>query len=229
MLARFDDAIGRVGLAKAAHDLLRTLGATLDVRGERLRPGGALVLANHPGAYDALAIMAALERDDVAFIAADRAFLRALPHLQEHLFFAGPRGLRQAIEWLDLGKVVVQFGAGSIEPDPRFAENGTVLGEWNGGTGMLAERAARANASVVPCFVSGVHSPRAKRLFVVRLAERHGITTIGPLVQATLPGFRDVVVDVRLGKPLDPAALLRQVDHQARTELARAALMLLKS
>jgi hypothetical protein len=51
-----------------------------------------------------------------------------------------------------------------------------------------------------------VHSARAKRLPPVRWAERRGITTIAPLLQATLPGFGDVAIDVRIGAPLPPPA-----------------------
>jgi hypothetical protein len=76
---------------------------------------------------------------------------------------------------------------------------------------------------VVPAFVSGVHSRRAKRSLLVRLAERRGITTIAPLLQATLPGFRDVEVRVRFGAPLDGEALVSSNGYAAMTQLVRSA------
>ena len=79
-----------------------------------------------------------------------------------------------------------------------------MLGPWSEGTAVLAAAAAGCGATVIPAFVSGVHSPRAKRLPPVRWAERRGITTLAPLLQATLPGFADVVTSVRLGAPLAP-------------------------
>ena len=88
---------------------------------------------------------------------------------------------------------------------------------------MLAAHAAKRGAAVVPALVSGVHSRRAKALPLVRWAERRGVTTIAPLIQATVPGFRDVRVGVRFGAPIDRVALLAAPTHAARTALLRAA------
>jgi 1-acyl-sn-glycerol-3-phosphate acyltransferase len=231
LLARFDADVAERGLVLAASAAMTELGATLDVDGQCPPSGPVLLVTNHPGAYDALALMAALGRDDLAIVAADREFLRAMPRLGEHLVFvagddtlARARGVREALDRLRRGQVVVQFGAGAIEPDAKFTEpHRDVLGAWGEGTGMLAARAARARAAVVPCFVSGVHSPRAKRLFFVRWAERAGITTIAPLVQATAPGFRDVGVYVRIGSPIEPERLIQATGARERTRIVRDA------
>jgi hypothetical protein len=158
-----------------------------------------------------------------------------MPGLCDHLVFVsdvGPaarmRGLRRALAWLASGRVLVQYGAGAIEPDAGFARpDDALLGPWAAGTGLLAARAARLGAPIVPAFISGVHSPRAKRLPMVRWAERRGITTVAPLVQATLPGFGDVVVRVRFGAPLPRDALLAPDSAVARTSLVRAAVLAL--
>ena len=237
-LARFDTRIGEVGLGAAAREVLRTFGAVVDVSGSVPRTGGVLVITNHPGAYDALATLASLGRDDVALVAAERDFLRAMPCLTEHLVFvadaqadvrggaptlARAMGLRRALAWLEAGHALVQFGAGAIEPDSRFTDEGEdVLGVWSEGTSVLAMRALANSAVVVPALVSGVHSRRAKRLPIVRWAERRGITTVAPLVQATMPGFRDVAVMVRFGEPVDREALVRLGSHAARTALLRS-------
>jgi hypothetical protein len=233
-LARFDARIGEVGLGAAAREALRSLGATVDVSGAAPASGGVLVVTNHPGAYDALATMASLGRDDVALVAAERDFLRAMPRLTKHLVFvadahggASPLaravGLRRAMAWLEAGHALVQFGAGTIEPDARFIERGRdVLGAWSDGTSVLAMRAAASSAAIVPALVSGVHSRRAKALRIVRWAERRGITTVAPLIQATVPGFRDVVVTVRFGAPVDRAALTSLRTRAERTALLRS-------
>jgi 1-acyl-sn-glycerol-3-phosphate acyltransferase len=228
-LAWFDARIGAVGIARAAHEIVASFGAVIRIEGACPAKGPVLVVANHPGAYDALSLIAALGRDDVALVAADRPFLRALPNLRGHLVFvtdAGvldrARGARRALERMNSGAAVVQFGAGAIEPDARF-DGGEVLGAWASGTGLFATRAARCGAAVVPAFVSGVHSPRAKRLALVRWAERRGITTIAPLVQATFPGFRDVVFSVSVGAPMTASALRDAATDRDRTALLRAA------
>jgi len=247
-LARFDADVGARGLAVAARSVMRVFGARVEVVGRAPASGAVLVITNHPGAYDSLATMAALGRDDVALLAADRAFLRAMPHVSEHLVFvadsrtrggalARAAGLRAALAWLEAGHVLVQYGAGAIEPDLRFAatdataDDGAddvldVLGEWSLGTGVMVERALKLGVSIVPALVSGVHSARAKRLPFVRWADRRGITTIAPLLQATVPGFSDVHVTVRIGAALEGAtlaALASETTHAGRTASVRAA------
>jgi len=229
-LARFDTLIGDVGIARAARATLSSLGAKLAIDGAARLRGPLLIVTNHPGAYDALATLAALGRDDVALVAADRPFLRAMPALGTHLVFvddshafARLSGLRRALAWLGEGRALVQYGAGAIEPDARFVTTGDpLLGTWSEGTGVLASRAAALGAAVVPVFVYGVHSPRAKRLALVRWAERRGITTIAPLIQATVPGFRDVTVTARIGAPL-PRERLTESSHVECTKMLHAA------
>jgi hypothetical protein len=234
-LARFDARIGEAGLRTAARDVLHAFGARVAVNGTVPASGGALLVANHPGAYDALAMMASLDRENVAIIASERAFLRAMPHLCKHLVFVTDSrtdastsgramGLRRALAWLEQGRVLVQFGAGAIEPDARFLRKGDeMLGPWQEGTGVLASRAAALGAAIVPVFVSGVHSRRAKSLPFIGWAERRGITTIAPLLQATLPGFRDVSISVALGAPVDRALLASASSRADRTRIVRDA------
>lgn len=209
VLARFDERIATHGLACAARTTLDELGARLEIEGAAPARGGALVV----------------------FLAADRPLLRALPNVASHLVLVDERspiaraaGLRRALDWMARGHVLVQYGAGAIEPDARFHDDDDdddVLGAWHEGTGVLAARAPR----VVPAFVSGVHSPRAKRLPIVRWAERRGVTTIAPLVQAALPGFRDVFVSARFGLPIgDPrTAIIRAAVAQLRETQRRTA------
>ena len=141
-LIAFDRAIATEGLTRAAHQLLGVMGARVTIVGDVPR-GAALVVMNHPGAYDALATMHALGRDDVLFLARDRRFLRALPNLRAHLAFTGVAGLKRALRHLANRGLVVQLGAGAIEPDTRFDRHAPPLAPWPAGSGLLAARAAR--------------------------------------------------------------------------------------
>jgi hypothetical protein len=230
-LARFDGRIEATGLATAAAAMLDELGARWHRLGKRPPVRGPLlVVANHPGAYDALVLLAALERDDVAIVAADRMFLRAMPGLRKHLVFVPDApsgtalgraiGVRQALAHLAAGGALLHFGAGCIEPDPAFVVAGAdPLLPWQSGTGALVRGAAGSAGAVVPAVVEGVHSPRAKRLFVTRLAERHGLTTLAPLLQVAIPRYRDVQAVVRFGDPL-PARELAAVGQDAHVAAA---------
>lgn len=211
-LARMEGDIESVGLPEAARRALGGFRVELRTAGHAPAAGPCLVLANHPGAYDALALMAALDRKDLLILAADRVFLRALPRLSDHLVFVGETAseragaLKRALSSLRAGGAVLHFPAGRIEPDAEFEEDGThLLAPWRPGVGALLKAARRHGARVVLAGVRGVHSPRAKRWAVNRLAEGHGITTLCPLLQL-VGRLDDVVTRVRI-VPVADAAL----------------------
>jgi hypothetical protein len=236
-LARFDGRIESSGLATAAAAMLMDLGARWTRVGERPPHRGSLVVvANHPGAYDALVLLAAMARDDVSIVAADRAFLRAMPGLRRHLVFVpeGPpaalgraMGLRQARAHVAAGGAVLHFGAGRIEPDPAFLARGEdPFAPWQAGTASLARGAARAAGVVVPAVVEGVHSPGAKRLCINRLAERRGMTTLAPLLQVAVPRYRDVEAVVGFGEAIPARRLAQESDARGAAMVRDAALAL---
>ena len=207
VLARFEARIDAVGLPGAAAAALTDLGARWVRQGDAAPgTGPLLVVANHPGAYDALVLLAALGRQDVAVIAADRPFLRALPSLARRMFFVPEGqgavqrralGLRHALRHLRDGGAVLHFGAGQIEPDPAFSPAGIdVFAPWGRGTGALVRHAKMSGARVLVAVVAGVHSARAKRLWVIRMAESRGLTTLAPLLQVAVRRYRKVEATV---------------------------------
>jgi hypothetical protein len=234
VLARFDTRIGTLGLAAAAATTLAELGASWTREGEPPPASGPLlVVANHPGAYDALVLLAALGRDDAAIVATDRRLLRAMPSLALRLMFvpeapSAPavqraHGLRRALRHLATGGAVVHFGAGRIEPDPAFPgdHEGPLLAPWKHGTGALVRSAGRTGGAVVVAIVEGVHSPRAKRLLVTRLVERRGLTTFAPLLQVALRRYRCVEATARFAPATQARELARDGDDASITSRVR--------
>ncbi len=217
LLARFEARIPYGGIAEAAAATLAELGTTWTSSAPVPASGALLVVSNHPGAYDALLLLAAIGRRDIAIIASDRPFLRALPELARHLIFvpAPPAvsrrfvGARQALRHLRRGGALLHFGAGRIEPDPAFASRAgpAPLGPWTAGVGALVRGTAMAGGVVTVAIAEAVHSARAKRLFVNRLAERRGVTTLAPLFQVALPAYRDVRARVLLSCAVDASVL----------------------
>jgi hypothetical protein len=207
-LAMLTGEVTSLGLPEAAASALLRFGVALRVTGVEAGSGPCLVLANHPGAYDALALMRAVGRRDLLILAADREFLRALSGLSAHLVFVGDvpseraRALKRALGWLRRGGALLHFPAGKIEPDADFAPPGApLLEEWQPGVAALVRACDRVDGRVLVAGVRGVHSPRAKRLGLNRLAEKRGITTLSPLVQLAFK-LRDVQARVRLDQVL---------------------------
>jgi 1-acyl-sn-glycerol-3-phosphate acyltransferase len=214
-LAELDQAVGTRGLPAAAAQALGRFGIALHTTGTQIGKGAHLVLANHPGAYDALALMSALGREDLLILAAERRFLRALPRLSTHLLFVGEHpaeragALKRAVGHLRRGGALLHFPAGQIEPDADFEpETARLLKPWQPGVATLLKACAHVDGRAVLAGVRGVHSPRAKRWLLNRLAERRGITTLSPLLQM-------------VGRLRDVATHVRCVDAERADELSR--------
>jgi hypothetical protein len=229
-LAELDGSLEHLGLPDATGAALESFGVGLRVSGAPPTTGPCLVLANHPGAYDALALMTALGRRDLAILAADRTFLRALGRLSRHFVFVADGvasragALKRALSTLKSGGAVLHFPAGQIEPDAAFEPaQERWLGPWQAGVSTLVSACSRASGALVLAGVCGVHSPSSKRLAVNRAAENSGVTTLSPLLQL-LQGRRDVEARVHLASGPSPTALEAQTEAE-QTAALRAGLV----
>ncbi len=203
-LAAFASDADTQSLPTAAGQALSRFGVALRRTGASVPEGPCLVLANHPGAYDALALMVAIGRNDLGIVAADREFLRALSGFSKHLLFVSDNAneragaLKRSLRWLKQGGALLHFPAGKIEPDADYqSDRRWLLESWQPGASALVKACRRVGGTVLVAGVRGVHSPRAKRLLLNRLAEQRGITTLSPLVQL-LGRLRDVEARVRI-------------------------------
>lgn len=228
-LAELDANVSTRGLPAAAARALSRFGVDLRTSGACAGAGPVLVLANHPGAYDALSLMSALERKDLLILAADRQFLRALPRLSAHFLFVGDSAgqragaLKRALTHLRRGGALLHFPAGQIEPDADFEpDEARWLQPWQPGVSALVDACARVDGRVLVAGVRGVHSPRAKRWLLNRAAERRGITTLSPLLQM-LGNLRDVATKVS-SLDLGSARQLRALSASERQPHLREAL-----
>jgi hypothetical protein len=220
ILAEMDEAIAPRGLAVATRAALERFWVEWTCTGPTVATGPCLILANHPGAYDAFALMSAIGRRDLLVLAADRGFLRALPRLSEHLLFVGAepsgraRTLRRALSHLSRGGALLHFPAGEIEPDAAFGTHPAgLLKPWQPGAATLVRACVRSRGRILVAGVRGVHSPRAKRLLLNRLAERRGITTLAVLLQLVLR-LRDVKTHVAFAEVASEALARLGCDEQ---------------
>jgi len=204
-----DGAFASRTLPDAARWTLEHFAASLEVAGlDRVpRSGPVLLVANHPGLTDAVALLAALDRPDVRIVAADYPFLHAMRGLGRHLIFLGANGASQ-LGWIravsrDLrrGGVVLLFPAGRLEPDPAVLGTEGALLPWSASVEVI--RRLAPEAQIVPAAVTGVLSPRAfgHPLTRVRRTARDR-QRVATLVQMISPHYRRVGARIAFGVPL---------------------------
>jgi hypothetical protein len=168
--------------------------------------GSLLLVANHPGLADALALFATVPRRDLRVVAAERPFLEALPNTSRYLILvseASPRrsgAVRVATRHLREGGAILTFPGGKIEPDPAVLPGAVeALGSWSESLDLFARLVP--DLTVVPAVVSGVLSPTALRnpLTFVRRRPRDR-EWLAATLQMLTPVLRNVTTRVAFGR-----------------------------
>ena len=207
--AACDEVFASRPLPEAARWTLDHFSASVDVAGlERVpRRGPILLVANHPGLTDAVALIAALDRADLRIVAADYPFLHAMRGLGPRLIFLDASRASQ-LGWIravsrDLrkGSVVLLFPAGGLEPDPAVLGVAGALLPWSDSVGLIARLAP--DAQIVPATVSGVLSARsfAHPLTPIRRSPRDR-QRVATLLQLIDKRYRSVTARIAFGAPL---------------------------
>ena len=127
-----------------------------------------LIASNHPGAYDIIALIASIGRDDIKIIASGVPFTRSLIATSPHLIYVNPDDLgapdrmvaiRSSIRHLQDGGALLIYPSGIVDPDPDIAPGlEESIGTWSGSLDIFLRRAPQT--CVVPAIVSSVLSPR---------------------------------------------------------------------
>lgn len=213
-VATYDDIVGEAGLPAGGSWALEQMARDVVVEGaERVpRSGPLLVVSNHPGLADAVALFASMPRDDLRVIAAERALLSALPNTSRALITVpdSPNGrskaVRAAARHLRAGGAVITFPGGRIEPDPAVLPGAVeALGAWSGSVDLFARLVP--GLTVVPAVVSGVISPAALRSPIALLRRDPGDRRwLSATLQMLVPALRDVTTRVGFGPALTTAA-----------------------
>jgi 1-acyl-sn-glycerol-3-phosphate acyltransferase len=207
----YDRALGEAGMRHGSAWIVDDATGGLTIEGRERVPerGPLLVVANHPGLSDAVALLAAVGREDAWIVTANYPFLRAMRLASRRFLFVSDdrvdrlSAFRRMVSRLRDGETVIVFPAGGLELDPdlsRVAALGS-LATWSRSIELLA-RLAR-DTLVVPAAISGVVSraafdnPLAKRRGVLK--ERQRMAT---LLQLALPAYRENPVSVSFGMPI---------------------------
>ena len=244
-MATFNTELVTFGLAEAATALCSRYGGRVVAEGlENIPKNGPLLLvSNHPGMFDTLAIYATLPRSDVRALARPQPLLGLLSSLEPNLLMlpdegAGRAGgLRQVLRSLRADGALLIYPAGHLEPEPvlmgrhGFKEHAPrePLGPWSNGVGTLVKLAVRQGVplKVVPTSLSGVLSLSTWRWFGPLLKLRktlRGREDLTAVLQVAFPGLGPTTVHVHYGEPIEAAALAAEdADVESITARVRAA------
>lgn len=209
-IAVYDWIVGEWGLAAGGAWALERMSRDARVGGRENVPreGPLLLVSNHPGLADAVALFAATPRRDLRVVAAERPLLEALPNTSRHLITVqedspGRFGVvREATRHLRRGGAVLTFPGGRIEPDPAALPGAVeALGRWSSSVDLFAR--LTPGLAIVPVVVSGVISPAALRNPLTRLRRhRRDREWLAATLQMLTPALRDVSVRVEFGSPI---------------------------
>ena len=220
-VARFDHAVGLHGPAVAARALAQRYGTEITADGAAGVPGEGplLLVANHPGLADALAVYATIGRADVRALARPQPLLHLLPEMGRHVLAvpdagAGRAGVaRTTLRELERGRALLLFPAGHLEPEPSAVPcTQDPLGAWSTGVGTLVRLAARRGIPlrVVPTAISGVLAAPIRRRFGQMLRLRRtarGQADLATVLQLAFPRLGSTTARVCYGEPLEGSAL----------------------
>jgi hypothetical protein len=170
LMAEVDRRVAQHGIVAAAQWLLTQIVTGIDARGTEHIPrtGPLLVTANHPGAYDIVALIASIGRNDIKIIASGVPFTRSLIATSPHLIYVNPDDLgatdrmvaiRSGIRHLQAGGALLIYPTGIVDPDPDIAPGlEESIGTWSGSLEIFLRRTPATR--VVTAIVSSVLSRR---------------------------------------------------------------------
>jgi len=213
-IATYDEIVGEFELRAGAEWALERMTRHFKVEGrERVpREGSLLLLSNHPGLSDAVALFAATPRLDLRVVASEWPLLGALPNTSRHLFTLAENSatrlgaIRAAARHLRGGGALLTFPAGRMEPDPAVVPGaGEALGRWSASVDLFARLAPKL--TVVPVVVSGVLSPTAFATPLTCLRRREEDRQwLASNLQMLVPALRNVSPRVTFGPPIRATA-----------------------
>ncbi|HEX7432867.1 MAG TPA: 1-acyl-sn-glycerol-3-phosphate acyltransferase [Anaerolineaceae bacterium] len=224
-----DEGVHQSGLQEGARQILPRFVRGLKVYGLATIPtsGGLLVLSNHPGMVDTLALFASLPRTDLRVMGSERPFLTALPAISRLMIYVPEATenrlavIRQVARALRAGESVLTFPAGHIEPDPAVLPGAVeALSDWSDSIGIFVR--AAPNLSIVGAVVSHVLAPKATYHPLTRLRrqkkDRESLGATLQLIANTLfPWIWPVVPEITYTPPLSAASLAGLHDPRAIT------------
>ena len=139
--AKFIHDAVEIGVPQSSQQTMPAFSLQATARGFDSMPvnGPLLLVTNHPGALDSLALTSQLSRSDVRMMVSDIPFMRQFGAESNFFIYVdfktigGMIALREGIAHLRKGGLVIVYAHGEVEPDPELDEQGAYrsIGEWS--------------------------------------------------------------------------------------------------
>ena len=218
-MAAVDGALAEGGPPAGCRVMMDALNVDIQSKGREYIPttGPAMLLANHPGAYDSMAIGSLVPRKDLKVIATGTRLYSVMPNLRPNVFFVSDKPeenmvtLRNAIDHIRQGGILLQFGSGKVEPDPATNPVGDeVFAKWSPSLEIILRKVPEM--LVVPTITSGVLLERFRDSPITRLRKndmdrRRLGEFIQILQQLAFPKSVEGRARISFGKPFQLADL----------------------
>jgi 1-acyl-sn-glycerol-3-phosphate acyltransferase len=223
----------RSGISGAARRILRDLSLAPTARGTENIPvdGPLLVVSNHPGAYDSVAILSCIPRRDIKVFISDVGFTRAFSAARGYFIYvpkvaAGrTAALRESLEYLRSGGALLIFAHGEVEPDPELSPGADeALGDWSRSIDIMLRQVPETWLQVA--IASGVLMPKFLRHPLVRIRKtaprRQKLAEVLQICQQMLfPRSVRTDVHISFAKPVQGTALADDNPMAAVIRIAR--------
>jgi hypothetical protein len=217
--ARADGEVPLSGLSGGARRILPDLSLSPAARGAESIPrdGPLLLVSNHPGGFDSVAILSSVPRNDMKVFISDVPFTRAFPFARQYFIFTpktvvgGQAALRAGVEHLQGGGSLLIFPHHDVEPDPELGPGAAeAIGDWSRSVEIMLRRVPQSRLQVA--IASGVLMPKFLRNPLLRIrkeaARRQKLAEVMQIVRQMLfPRSVRVDIHVSFGRPLEAMAL----------------------
>lgn len=232
--ARLENEVTRAGLQAGAVCVLDDFALRLNTWGAENIPGEGplLIVCNHPGAYDSLAITASIPRRDLKLVASDVGFTRALTATSAHLIYVSTdaiermNALRDSIQHLKNGGAILLFARGDVEPDPAFMTGADeTMEEWSRSIEIMLRKVPQTQLQVA--IASGFILPRFARNPLIKIRKKpfhqQKMAELFQILQQLVSpdSLGKIDVHISFARPICPAELAGEKIMLAVVRLAR--------